>query len=143
MNTKIKKEEVLTNINQTQQTDKNIEYLMRELITLEIFDTDVKNIFNLEYLKECLEGLETHEYNIERGIISIKERISEIQDNYDGEDEIKENLKKIEELEYFIENVCDTDEDKEDPISKIEELLEENEELNEEITKFYENLNKN
>ena len=126
MNTKIKKEEVLTNINQTQQTEKNIEYLMRELITLEIFDTDVKNIFNLEYLKECLEGLETHEYNIERGIISIKERISEIQDNYDGEEEeVKENLIQIEELERFIEKVCDTEEDEEVPLSEIEDLLRE------------------
>lgn len=120
--------------------DKNIDYLLRELSTIEIFDTDVESIFNLEYLEKCIESLESHEYHIERSITSIKERIRKIEYIYESEKEIEENLIKIEELECFINYVCETDEDKEEPLSEIEELLEENEELNDEISEFYKNV---
>ena len=72
--------------------------------------------------------------------MSVKERIGEIKDNDEREEEVKENLKRIEKLEEFIRNVCDSSEDSEEPLSQIEVLLEDNDYLNEEITKFYENL---
>lgn len=53
------------------------------------------------------------------------------------ENEVNENLKQIEELEWFIENMCDSEEDEEQPLSEIEILLEENEELHNEIGEFY------
>jgi hypothetical protein len=58
------------------------------------------------------------------------------------ENEVNENLIQIDDLHRFIENMCDSEEDEEEPLSKIEELLEQNEELNDEITEFYEKLNK-
>lgn len=143
MSNTIKKEEMVKNSNQPQQKEKNIEFLMNEMKTFEIIDSDVENIFNSDYLKECLERLEGDEYHIERSIRTIKERISDIEHISQIEEEIKNNLSEIDDLQKFIENVCDTEEDIHEPYNKISELMEENDELNEEITKFYENLNKN
>tara|TARA_R110000868_G_scaffold411041_1_gene701502 strand:+ start:3918 stop:4151 length:234 start_codon:yes stop_codon:yes gene_type:complete len=53
------------------------------------------------------------------------------------ENEVNENLIQIDDLHRFIENVCDTEEDIHEPYNKINELMEENEELNDEITEFY------
>jgi DNA repair ATPase RecN len=141
MNTKIKKEEVMTNINESQQKEKNIDSLMSEIRTFEILDSDVENIFNSIYLKDCVERLEGDEYHIEQSIRTIKERISDIEHISQIEEVVKNNLYEIDDLYRFIENVCDTEEDEEEPLSKIEELLEVNEQLNDEITEFYENLN--
>ena len=47
--------------------------------------------------------------------------------------EHQQNLTEIEELERFIENVCDSEEDEEEPLSKIEELKEMNEELEQKL----------
>jgi DNA repair exonuclease SbcCD ATPase subunit len=143
MSKTMKKEEMVKNSNQPQQKEKNIEFLMNEMNTFEIIDSDVENIFNSNYLKECLERLEGDEYHIERSIRTIKDRISDIEHISQIEEEIKNNLSEIDDLYRFIDKVCDNDEDKEEPLSKIEELLEQNEELNDEITGFYENLNKN
>lgn len=52
--------------------------------------------------------------------------------------EHQQNLTEIEELERFIENVCDSEEDEEEPLSKIEELKEMNEELEQKVCKHYE-----
>ena len=135
------KEELVKNSNQPQQKEKNIEYLMSKIRTFEILDSDVENIFNSIYLRECLERLEGDEYHIEQCIRTIKERVSDIEHISQIEEVVKNNLSEIDDLYRFIENVCDTEEDEEEPLSKIEELLEENEQLNEEITEFYENLN--
>lgn len=143
MSKTMKKEEMVKNSNQPQQKEKNIEFLMNEMNTFEIIDSDVENIFNSNYLKECLERLEGDEYHIERSIRTIKDRISDIEHISQIEEEIKNNLSEIDDLQRFIENVCDTEEDIHKPYNKISELMEENDELNEEITKFYENLNKN
>jgi len=140
MNTKIKKEEVMTNINESQQKEKNIDCLLSEIKTFEILDSDVENIFNSIYLKDCVERLEGDEYHIEQSIRTIKERINDIEHISQIEEVVKNNLSEIDDLYRFIENVCDTEEDEEEPLSKIEELLEENEQLNDEITEFYENL---
>ena len=141
MSNTVIKEELVKNSNQPQQKEKNIEYLMSKIRTFEILDSDVENIFNSIYLRECLERLEGDEYHIEQCIRTIKERISDIEHISQIEEVVKNNLYEIDDLYRFIENVCDTEEDEEEPLSKIEELLEENEQLNEEITEFYENLN--
>tara|TARA_B110000879_G_C10701180_1_gene329232 strand:+ start:254 stop:475 length:222 start_codon:yes stop_codon:yes gene_type:complete len=52
--------------------------------------------------------------------------------------EHQQNLTEIEELERFIENVCDSEEDEEEPLSKIEELKEMNEELEQKVCEHYE-----
>ncbi len=143
MSNTVIKEELVNNSKQPQQKEKNIEFLMNEMNTFEIIDSDVENIFNSNYLKECLERLEGDEYHIERSIRTIKDRISDIEHISQIEEEIKNNLSEIDDLQRFIENVCDTEEDIHKPYNKISELMEENDELNEEITKFYENLNKN
>jgi DNA repair ATPase RecN len=114
---------------------------MSEIRTFEILDSDVENIFNSIYLKDCVERLEGDEYHIEQSIRTIKERISDIEHISQIEEVVKNNLYEIDDLYRFIENVCDTEEDEEEPLSKIEELLEVNEQLNDEITEFYENLN--
>ena len=139
----IKKVEMVNNSNQPQQKKEKIDFLMNEMKTFEITDTDMENIFNSDYLKECLERLEFDEYHIKQSIKSIRDRIKEIGYIKQIEEEIQNNLSEIDDLYRFIDKVCDNDEDKEEPLSKIEELLEQNEELNEEITEFYENLNKN
>ena len=140
MNETIKKEDVVNNSNQPHKNQKWIDSLLKEIRTLEIYSSDVENIYDIKYLKGVLERLESNEEELNVTIMSVKERIGEIEDNSEIEEEVKENLQQIEELERFIENVCDTDEDEEEPLSKIEELLEENDELNDEITEFYENL---
>ena len=141
MSTTVIKEELVKNSNQPQQKEKNIDSLIGEMNTFEIFKTDVENIFNSDYLKECVESLEGDEYHIKRSIETIKERISEIEHISQLEEEVNNNLTEIDDLHRFIEKCCDTEEDEEEPLSKIEELLEKNEQLNEEITEFYENLN--
>ena len=140
MNETIKKEDVVNNSNQPHKNQKWIDSLLKEIRTLEIYSSDVENIYDIKYLKGVLERLETNEEELNVTIMSVKDRIGEIKDNDEREEEVKENLKRIEKLEEFIRNMCDTDEDKEEPLSKIEELLEENDELNDEITEFYENL---
>jgi hypothetical protein len=63
MNTKIKKEEVVTNINQPQQTEKNIEYLMRESKTiLNIMENTKQEFIELKRTlnKTLNELLESH-----------------------------------------------------------------------------------
>lgn len=52
--------------------------------------------------------------------------------------EHQQNLTEIEELERFIENVCDSEEDEEEPLSKIEDLKEMNEELEQKVCEHYE-----
>tara|TARA_R110000737_G_scaffold27522_2_gene46192 strand:- start:299 stop:508 length:210 start_codon:yes stop_codon:yes gene_type:complete len=52
--------------------------------------------------------------------------------------EHQQNLTAIEELERFIKNVCDSEEDEEEPLSKIEELKEMNEELEQKVCEHYE-----
>ena len=139
----IKKIDMKKNNIKTGNTNKSqlsLNTLINEINTFEIFDSDVENIFNSDYLKECLERLEGDEYHIERSIRTIKERISDIENISQIEEEIKNNLSEIDDLYRFIDKVCDTDEDKEEPLSKIEELLEENEELNDEISEFYKNV---
>ena len=140
MNTNKTNEGVMNNSSQPSQTTKNIDYLIDNMKTFEIYSSDVENLYDIKYLESVLERLETNEEELNVSLVSVKERIREIKNNDERENEVKENLKRIEELEYFIENVCDTEEDKEEPLSKIEELLEENDELNEQITEFYENL---
>lgn len=117
-----------------------IETLLKEVRTIEIYSSDVENIYDKKYLESVLKRLETNEEELNVCLMSVKDRIREIKDNDERENEVKENLKQIEELEEFIRNVCDSSEDTEEPLSKIEELLEDNNYLNEEITKFYENL---
>jgi len=141
MKNKFIKEEVVKKSNQPQQKGTEIEFLLSKIKTFEILDSDVENIFNSVYLKECLERLECDEYHIQQSIRTIKERISDIEHIYQIEEIVKNNLSEIDDLNRFIENVCDTEEDEGEPLSKIEELLEENEQLNDEITEFYENLN--
>lgn len=140
MNETIKKEEVVNNSNKSHKNEKNIDYLIDDMNTFEIMYSDIENIFNSEYLNECIERLEVDIEHIQQSIGTIKDRIGEIELNSEREEEVKENLQQIEELERFIRNMCESSEDSEEPISKIEELLEDNNELNEEITVFYENL---
>ncbi|MDA8641659.1 hypothetical protein N9L37_04795 [Flavobacteriaceae bacterium] len=140
MNETIKKEDVVNNSNQPHKNQKNIDGILKGIKTMEIYSSDVENIYDIKYLKGVLERLETNEEELNVTVMSVKERIGEIKDNDEREEEVKENLKRIEKLEEFIRNMCDTDEDKEEPLSKIEELLEENDELNEQITEFYDNL---
>lgn len=140
MNTNTTNEGVMNNSNQPSQTTKNIDYLIDDMNTFEIMYTDIENIFNYEYLKECLERLEVDEYHIQQSIGTIKDRIGEIELNSEREEEVDNNLTEIKELERFIENVCDTDEDIHEPYNKINDLMGENDELYEEITKFYENI---
>ena len=140
MNNTIKKEDVVNNSNQPHKNQKNIDGILKGIKTMEIYSSDVENIYDIKYLKGVLERLETNEEELNVSLMSVKERTGEIKDNDEREEEVKENLKRIKELEEFIENFCDTEEDEEEPLSKIEELLEDNNELNEEITVFYENL---
>ena len=140
MNETIKKEEVVNNSNKSHKNEKNIDYLIDDMNTFEIMYSDIENIFNSEYLNECIERLEVDIEHIQQSIGTIKDRIGEIELNSEREEEVKKNLQQIEELERFIRNMCESSEDSEEPISKIEELLEDNNELNEEITVFYENL---
>lgn len=140
MNETIKKEDVVNNSNQPHKNQKWIDSLLKEIRTLEIYSSDVEKIYDIKYLKGVLERLESNEEELNVTIMSVKERIEEIEDNSEREEEVKENLQQIEELERFIENVCDTDEDEEEPLSEIEKLLEDNDELNDEITEFYDNL---
>jgi hypothetical protein len=137
----ITNEELVKNSNQSQKKEMNIDFLMREIKTFEILDSDVENIYNTNYLNECLERLECDNYHIEQSINTIKERISDIEYISQIEEVIKNNLSEIDDLYRFIENVCDTEEDEEEPLCRIDDLLEQNEELNNEITEFYENLN--
>ena len=137
----ITKEEVVNNSNQPQQKEKKIDFLLNGIKTFEILDSDVENIFNSNYLKKCLEILECDEYHIEQSIRTIKERISDIEHISQIEEVVKNNLSEIDDLYRFIENVCDTEEDTVEPYCRIDDLLEQNEELNNEITEFYENLN--
>jgi hypothetical protein len=53
------------------------------------------------------------------------------------ETQISNNLTEIDDLHRFIDNVCDTDESLYEPNERIGILMDENEELNEEITEFY------
>jgi len=53
------------------------------------------------------------------------------------ENEVNENLFQIEKLEWFIENMCDSEEDEEQPLSEIEKLKDDNDELHNEIGEFY------
>lgn len=137
----ITKEEMVNNSIQPQQTEKNIDLLMNGIKTFEILDSDIESIFNSNYLKKCLERLECDKYHIEQSIRTMKERISEIEYILQIEEEVRNNLSEIDDLYRFIENVCDTEEDKEEPLCRIDDLLEQNEELNEEISEFYQNLN--
>lgn len=143
MSNTVIKEELVNNSKQPQQTEKNIDSLIGEMKTFEIFNTDVENIFNSNYLKECVESLESDEYHIKCSIQTIKERIGEIEYISQLEEEVNNNLTEIDDLERFIEKVCDTDEDIQEPYNRINDLMDKNDELNEEITEFYENLNKN
>jgi len=145
----IKKEKMVNNSNQPQQKEKNIDFMMNEIKTFEILYSDVE-IFNSKYLKKCLEKLECDEYHIERSIRTIKERISDLEhisqieeEIKQIEEEIKNNLSEIDDLQRFIENVCDTEEDTHEPHDRINDLMDRNEELNEEISEFYIDLNKN
>ena len=140
MNNTIIKEDVVNNSNQPHKNQKNIDGILKRIKTLEIYDSDVENIYDINYLNSVLERLENNEENINVCLMSVKDRISEIEENSERENEVKENLKRIEELERFIENVCDSSEDSEEPLSQIEVLLEDNDYLNEEITEFYDNL---
>lgn len=141
MSNTVIKEEVVKKSNQPQQKEKNIDSLIGEMNTFEIFKTDVENIFNSDYLKECVESLEGDKYHIECSIGTIKERISEIEYISQLEEEVNNNLTEIDDLHRFIEKVCDTEEDIHEPYNRISDLMEKNDELNEEITEFYENLN--
>jgi len=136
----IKKEDVVNNSNQPHKNQKNIDGILKGIKTMEIYSSDVENIYDINYLNSVLERLENNEENINVCLMSVKDRISEIEENSERENEVKENLKRIEELERFIENVCDSSEDSEEPLSQIEVLLEDNDYLNEEITEFYDNL---
>ena len=141
MSNTVIKEEVVKKSNQPQQKEKNIDSLIGEMNTFEIFNTDVENIFNSDYLKECVDSLEGDKYHIECSIGTIKERISEIEHISKLEEEVKNNWSEIDDLQRFIVNCCDSDEDREEPLSKVRDLIDNIEELNEEITEFYENLN--
>jgi hypothetical protein len=138
----IKKEKMVNNSNQPQQKEKNIDFMMNEIKTFEILYSDVE-IFNSKYLKKCLEKLECDEYHIERSIRTIKERISDLEHISQIEEEVRNNLSEIDDLYRFIENVCDTEEDTHEPYNRINDLMYTNEELNEEISEFYIDLNKN
>lgn len=141
MSNTVIKEEVVKKSNQPQQKEKNIDSLIGEMNTFEIFKTDVENIFNSDYLKECVESLEGDEYHIKRSIETIKERISEIEYISQLEEEVNNNLTEIDDLYRFIEKVCDTEEDIHEPYNRINDLEDKNDELNDEITEFYKNLN--
>ena len=140
MSNTIMKEDVVNNSNQPHKNQKNIDGILKGIKTLEIYDSDVENIYDINYLNSVLERLQNNEEELNFSLMNVKERISEIEENSERENEVKENLKRIEELEEFIRNVCDSSEDSEEPLSQIEVLLEDNDYLNEEITKFYENL---
>lgn len=141
MSNTVIKEELVKNSNQPKQKEKNIDSLIGEMNTFEIFKTDVENIFNSDYLKECVDSLEGDKYHIECSIGTIKERISEIEHISQLEEEVKNNWSEIDDLQRFIVNCCDSDEDREEPLSKVRDLIDNIEELNEEITEFYKNLN--
>lgn len=140
MSKTIMKEDVVNNSNQPHKNQKWIDSLLKEIRTLEIYSSDVENIYDKKYLESILEQLETNEEELNVCLMSVKDRIREIKENSERENEVENNLTEIKELEEFIENVCDTEEDIHEPYNKINELMEENDELNEEITKFYENL---
>ena len=91
MNTNTTNEGVMNNNTQPSQTTKNIDYLIDDMNTFEIMYTDIENIFNYEYLKECLERLEVDEYHIQQSIGTIKDRIGEIELNSEREEEVDNN----------------------------------------------------
>lgn len=131
------KEEVVKYSNQPQKKETNNEWFNN----LDSINDEVKKIYNSEFLKECIQSLEGLEDNYQNSITVMRERISEIEYIHQIEEEVKMNLSEIDDLHRFIEVVCDTDEDIHDPYNRIDDLIETNNELNEEITKFYENLN--
>ena len=141
MSKTIKKEEVVNNSNQPQQRKKNIDFLLNKIRTFEIFSEDFEGIWDVEYLKKCLEKLQTDEFYIERCLISTKERIETIEHIEELEEEIKELKEEIKEVgqtiidkEEFIEKCCDTDE--EDILMDIDTLREDLEELWEQLNEL-------
>lgn len=103
MSKTIKKEEMVNNSNQPQQTENNINHLLKKIDTFEICPEDVEGISEEDEFSD-----------------------SEIQE---FESEHSENLYDIYELETIIEKGCDSDEDKEEILSKIDELKDLNDEL--------------
>ena len=67
MSNTVIKEELVKNSNQPQQKEKNIDSLIGEMNTFEIFKTDVENIFNSDYLKECVESSTSWYIVVHRG----------------------------------------------------------------------------
>ena len=72
MNNTIINEEVVNNSNQSQQTTKNIDSLLRGIKTFEIYTDDFTGIMDLGYLEECLEKLETDESHLQTFLESLK-----------------------------------------------------------------------
>ena len=133
----ITNEEMVKNSNQPQQTIKNIDYLLKEIKTFEIYTDDFTGIMDIGYLEECLDKFETDEYHIQQCINSVKERIEMIERVKELEDEIKFRYQTILDKERFIEKVCVTDEDIEDVENEIETLREDIEEMENELDELY------
>ncbi|MAZ38222.1 MAG: hypothetical protein CL842_12300 [Crocinitomicaceae bacterium] len=105
------KKNVVKNINQLQQKGKNIDYLIDDMNTFEIMYTDMEDITDTEYLRECIQRLRVDESYIIQCIGNINEKIKELEhDSYDDleiiefEDEHSQNLNEIEELEREMES---------------------------------------
>jgi hypothetical protein len=139
MKTKDINEGLVKNSTQPHKTDKNIDFLLKEKRTLEIYSEDFEGISDVGYLKECLEKLQSDNYHIVKTMISIKDRIESIEQIKDLENEIKINYQTIIDKEEFIEKCCDTDEDEEDILNDIETLREDNEHLLEQLDELLNN----
>ena len=77
---------------------------------------------------------------MKKPIGEVSERLKILEEIFQIEQELNDNLVEIKELERFIKKVCDTYEDMEEPLSKIENLNEINEELNNELEELFSNL---
>ena len=89
-------------------------------------------------LIDMIEKLEKENKDLQNQIEIMNEKSKKEEKYSDSEIlefelEHQQNLTEIEELERFIENVCDSEEDEEEPLSKIEELKEMNEELEQKL----------
>jgi len=91
MENKINNREMVKEVTNSEKNGKNIDYLINSINTFEIMELDVEDVFNSEYLRECVGRLETDEYHIEQSIRTIKERIEEIELNSQREEEVKMN----------------------------------------------------
>ena len=82
MNNTIKKEDVVNNSNQPHKNQKNIDGILKGIKTMEIYSSDVENIYDIKYLKGVLERLENDEETLNVGLMRVKERIEELDNDF-------------------------------------------------------------